>query len=474
MKLNGIFSIPWRQPLKLQGAALVAAIVSAGLSGCQLAEETAKLPMRAVNVAVPTSKPGAGDPALVQAQLQRFADDYAHRTVAALDDYAQHLGTEAARRQALQWKVGASAAAVSIATAPNPQAGILDFLALTSITRMGLEEDWLKTTDGAAFQPWLDASRKLEANAWKLANEFLTPKQQQEMRDAILDFWKSNPAAHSVQFMRPQDFSSLIRKTREPEAGAESVFGLLGLDPTAGLDPAVREVTRTRLFAERAMFMAQRMPFLLRWQVELMTDQLLRDASVARVLDSAERISRATETVSQAVAQLPDQLTAERKAILASLETQAGKLHELAAEITRTLTAGGDMSTSLNTTLKTFDGLMERFGVGQTNAAPAASDPNARPFDILDYARTAEQVAAMSRELNAVLKELNTTLDSPALEARLAAVNQLSDHAAASLRSLVYQVFVLAVVLVVFTFGCLWTYRAYHRNQGIDSNLKPK
>ena len=30
-------------------------------------------------------------------------------------------------------------------------------------------------------------------------------------------------------------------------------------------DPAVREVTRTRLFAERAMFLAQRMPFLVRW-----------------------------------------------------------------------------------------------------------------------------------------------------------------------------------------------------------------
>ena len=40
---------------------------------------------------------------------------------------------------------------------------------------------------------------------------------------------------------------------------------------TAGLDPAVREVTRTRLFAERAMFTFQHMPFLLRWQTELLT-----------------------------------------------------------------------------------------------------------------------------------------------------------------------------------------------------------
>jgi len=42
------------------------------------------------------------------------------------------------------------------------------------------------------------------------------------------------------------------------------------VDPLAGLDPAVRELTQTRLFADRALYVVQRMPRLLRWQTELL------------------------------------------------------------------------------------------------------------------------------------------------------------------------------------------------------------
>jgi hypothetical protein len=120
------------------------------------------------------------------------------------------------------------------------------------------------------------------------------------------------------------------------------------------------------------------------------------------------------------------------------------------------------MSTSLDATLKTFDALMKRFGVGDpTTAAPP--DPAARPFDILDYAKAAEQITAMSKELNEVIKELNTSLDSPALDARIVAVNKVSDHATASLRNLIYLVFGLAAGLIVLTFACARLYRAGRR-----------
>ena len=85
----------------------------------------------------------------------------------------------------------------------------------------------------------------------------------------------------------------------------------------------MREVTRTRLFAERAMYVAQRMPTLLRWQVELMTGRTLQDPQVSTALtsfnqlaDSAARISRASESFSQMAVQLPGRVAAERKAIL--------------------------------------------------------------------------------------------------------------------------------------------------------------
>jgi hypothetical protein len=205
------------------------------------------------------------------------------------------------------------------------------------------------------------------------------------------------------------------------------------------------------------MFLVQRMPFLVRWQTELATDELLGQAQIAAAVDSAERLSRATESVSETAAQLPDRLTAERKAILEALETQEGRLRELSAEITRTLAAGEQMSTSLNTTITTFDALMKRFGVGEPSSAPP--DTNSPPFNIMDYARTAEQIAVMAQQLDALIKDTTNTLDSPALDKRIADLKAVSERARADAMSVLNHAALLAAGLIVLAFGCALVYR---------------
>lgn len=194
---------------------LLSAALSLGLlmPGCQMVNKTASLPMNAISAVVPGSRSSQLDAAALQVELQRFADEYAGRTIKALDDYAQSVGTDEARRQVLVWKVSVSAACVSIASGPNPTANLLDFLALATITRTALEEDWVKSAQGKAFQPWLDSSRKLETNAWKLAEGILQPGQQQELRDSIQQWWVSNAETRAGFFTRPQEFSALIRQT---------------------------------------------------------------------------------------------------------------------------------------------------------------------------------------------------------------------------------------------------------------------
>jgi archaellum component FlaC len=187
--------------------------------------------------------------------------------------------------------------------------------------------------------------------------------------------------------------------------------------------------------------------------------QALSDTT--RLSESVDRISRAAESLSRTAEKLPDQFAAERQAILSALDEQSGKLTALSEAIRRTLTAGEQMSTSLNTTLTTFDGLMKRFGVGEPDTTPP--DTNSPPFNILDYATTADRVAAMAAELNVVIKDLNTTLDSPALDARLKAVDQVSSRAAADARGLTNHAFLLAAALVVFIFVCAGIYRATRR-----------
>lgn len=428
------------------GCALLLGAIGAG---CQMAEQTIRVPVKAVTAVVPGSKPPAIDPAALQLELQRYGDEYASRTSSALDEYAVLAGTPEARRQALQWKVSVTSASVMIASGASPIVGLMDMLAMSTITRTALEEVWVKTDGGAAFQPWLDASRALEGEAWILAGNCLTAEQQQELRDSIRQWWTNNPKAHAGFFARPAEFSSLVRQTVARPDRPGSVFSLVGIDPTAGLEPAVREVTRTRLFAERALYMAQRMPFLLRFQTELLTEDLLRQDQVTSALTSVERLSHAAESASVTAAALPDRISAERAAILAALEAQEGKLRELSAELGRSLAAGEKMSASVNTTLTTFDALMKRFGVGEPPAAGAVVETNAPPFNILDYARTAEEIAGMAQQLDALLTNTRATLDSPALEKQIAAVSQLSASARDDAKSVLNHAFLLLAGLVV-------------------------
>jgi hypothetical protein len=425
--------------------------------GCRVAKETATLPVKAVTAVVPGKKTAPTDPAVLQTEVLRYADDFSSRMGAGIDDYINRVNTPEARDQGLRWKIAQESSALGIATGPNPTANLLDFLALATLTREFLEERAADSVPRDAFDSWLATSRSAETNAWKLAESVLEPEQLAEFRTAIEEWRKSADKSNNMFFERPQKIASLIRETGEKKKEAGSVFSLVGLDPTAGLDPAVREVTRTRLFAERAMFATLRMPFLIRWQTELFTEQLFRQEQLGAAVASADRLSHAADSLSQTAALLPDRIASERKAILDAFDAQEGRLRDLSAEVTRTLGAGEKMSTSLNSTIVSFDALMKRFSVGEPSASPP--DTNGPAFSILDYAHTADRVAAMAQQLDVLIKDTSGTVDTPALDKKIAQLNALSARARADALSVLNHAFFLAAGLIVLSFVCAFLYR---------------
>jgi hypothetical protein len=389
-----------------------------------------------------------------------YADAFAGQTSSALDEYAHRVNTSEARLQALNWKLSLGSSALGIATGPNPTANMLDFVALTTLLHASLEEQAPKAVPPGALDGWLETSTVLKTNAWKLAERTLTTEQQAQLVIAI-DRWRSENPTNISFLTRPQEVTALIRQAGEKEGRSGGLFSWVGLDPMSGLDPAVREVTRTRLFAERALFAAQRMPVLLRWQIELMSDQLLRQQQLTNTVQSVDRISRAAESISQTAALLPDRIADERKAVLDALNAQEGKLRDLTSQVGQTLSDGEKMSTSLNTTLITFDALMKRFGVGVPSTNPP--DTNSPPFNILDYAHTAEQVGTMAGQLDALLKDASGTVEAPALDKRIAQLDTIATRARDNARSLLNHAFLLAAGLIVLSFACALLYRRLAR-----------
>jgi len=106
---------------------------------------------------------------------------------------------------------------------------------------------------------------------------------------------------------------------------------------------------------------------------------------------------------------LPGQVSAEREAIVKNLQAQEKQLTPLVEQVRHTLTAGTQMSTSLDTTIATFDGLIKRFGVGEPNPA-GPPNTTSQPFQILDYAQTATHLESMARQLTDLIQTLDQTL----------------------------------------------------------------
>ena len=411
------------------------------VAGCSLA----RAPQEMVSAVVPVGRSKPPDPVDLQVQVQRFADDYAVQTTSAVEEYVRRAGTEAARVQGLRWKLAVTTAAISIASGPQPKANLLDLVSLAVLNRQAVETFHQNDPHGSAFEPWLETSRALETSAWDLAATRLTPEQVTELRSALEEWQVRNPTTLSLFAARPQEFASLVKTARPRAKDVNSVFSLVGLDPTAGLDPAVREVTLSRLFAERALYTLQRFPLLLRWQTELLGEDLTRQSSVQTVLtnttrltESVDRIGLAAQSISATAAQLPDQVAAERTALLAALEDQESKLNGLAVAVDRTFVSAHKMADSLGVTITHFDALMKRFGVGEPQAAPPPPAA-APPFNILDYARTAEQMSAMARDLNMLIASVNASV--PQLE-------RLSRQAGADLERVVNRGFRLGLVLI--------------------------
>jgi hypothetical protein len=359
------------------------------LTGCKLIKKTASAPQRTVQRFFPNGQPTQPEPGDLQQSLMQFADAFSAQTVKSVDEITNAAGSPFTRKQALQFKLVTVSGVVNIAARENPNVNLLDLVSLSTLSRMALENHWVTTTNGVLFESWFSRSQALETNIWLIANQVLAKDQQNELRRSIEQHYASLTDPKGLFLVRPQDL--LIQRDLEKKKDDKSVFSLAAIDPLSGLDPAVREITQTRLFAERALYSIQWMPWLVRLQSELLLLETTSQPRIAQALEDAtslsesiDRASKATESISKTAAALPDQLSTEREAIVTALNTQEG-------QITTLFQAGTDLSVSMNTAIESLDALMKRFGIGEPHPP---RDPNRKRFDILDYATTADSFTA--------------------------------------------------------------------------------
>lgn len=414
-------------------------------TGCRLVQGAADLPGNTVRVVTPGKAKGAVDPAELQQLLLRFADQYLARLLAAVEQL-EAADPRMTRDMVQRLRVGYAGDVWMAASGPNTYADLLDLVTVITLSRMVIEEYWIPEVFGDSAKPLLEVAREAEEDIWTIAASVLNTSQQKELREAIERWRKENPRAEHALYVRAVGLAGRMAKASPSDRDRPtSVFQLLMIDPLSGLDPAARELAQTRLTAERALYVAQRMPFMLRWQVELWSTYVAEMPETKLLLTNSTQVADAAARLSRTAEQLPERFSEERREILQALRSEQENLRELSAEVRNTLNAGSQMASNAQFALTSFDAVVQRLQKSGVSS-------NAEPFRIRDYAEAATELDAASLHLAELLERLQETLASTNLHELVEDVTPVVAGVESSGRALVDHAFGRLLMLLVI--GC--------------------
>jgi hypothetical protein len=432
-------------------------LLAALSTGCSLLKWNAELASRTFKTIIPGLNSGTGvDPVDLQEELLRSADIFLVGVTTSAENLRRD-GAPISQVDLQTLKISYTTTILALATGPNAIANLLDMVVLITRSRMMVEAYWLPEVYGESARPLLETCRETETQLWQLATPLLTATQQEELRQTIQILHQQDRNSQTLLPTQALNFVTGVAKVSQKKRyEPSSVFSLFMLDPLSGLDPATRELAETRLFAERALFIAQRMPNLLRWEMELFTVKTAELPQLQQLLANSTQLAAAADRFSQVAAQLPTLLSTERERLLGVLKEQGTGLSALAKEVQQTLATGSQMADSTNMTLKTFQEVMARF-----NSGP--QEPSAEPFRIREYTDAAAQIHATATELVVLLQALDGLAGSPHLAQVSSQFSVLTQRAQTSGKEVVDYAFQRALLLVLLGCGAVFATALVYR-----------
>jgi hypothetical protein len=201
-----------------------------------------------------------------------------------------------------------SSSIVAIAMQPDAVDALGDLLTFTTLTAdaqrnaaMGKEADSYEAR-------LLRALEQNDADAWRVAERWVNEPTRIAFRERILSYQGSRRSAAAVAFVRLGDVK------RGGSTSVESDSGLFD-----SLHAATQQMDQTRMLAERSLFLAQRIPFLMRLQAEVYTGNALATKEAQQTQAQLEQMSAIMERVSTMLAGMAQQIAHERAASLNDL-----------------------------------------------------------------------------------------------------------------------------------------------------------
>jgi hypothetical protein len=366
----------------------------------------------------------------LQSELMSYADRFASIITQSLEDFETLKPSPAARQVILSDLVYSISSMYTIAAEPNPQVGLLDMVAVTTLGRI-IYEDNMRRKYGKSTTVLVAGFRQLEKDVWRVAAKVLTKEQQGELRQLILYWRKNNPDKVVYNYLRFSDFAAQRRNStlvKKVQAG--------------GLFKTVKEVSQqveeTRMLAERGIFLGTRLPLLTGNFAEVWMSQLLVSPESSKILADIHTFSSVSERLAKVAEQMPNQImmdvskiqkqtvnqvmadlnkwsdvtlekvmadvAIEREAFINQFMNRLFGEQKIAIEallaeeqrVTGLVTELRKVIEGSNNLLLTADTLTDKFNIGQPSAEPKES----KPFDIKEYQDTIAEVTTLVESTN--------------------------------------------------------------------------
>ena len=412
----------------------------------------------------------------LQSELMSYADRFASIITQALEDFETLNPQPQARQFILSDLVYSISSVYTIAAEPNPQVGLLDMVAVTTLGRI-IYEDNMRRKYGNSTEVLVIGFRLMEKDIWSIAAKVLTSEQRGELRQLILLWRKNNPDKVVYNYLRFSDFaaqrrnSTLVKKTQ-----------------TGGLFKTVQEVTQqveeTRMLAERSLFLGTRLPLLMGNFAEVWMEQMIVNPEAQKILADFHTFSRVSERLANVAEQLPDQLMkdiselrkqtikqvmkdantwrdvtldkvmaevavereafisqfmnrliGDEKIVLEAIFAEEQQLTGLVTELRKAIEGGNNLLLAANT-------LTEKLNIGGLSDDPEGS----KPFDIKEYQETIAEVTTLVETTNQLVGTVGLEQLIPQL---VKAIDQVGNEG----EELIDHSFRQAVLLILIAMG---------------------
>jgi hypothetical protein len=373
-----------------------------------------------------------------------FADRFVTILSDACDTVRKNPVSDIAARETLRLKLHDSSSVYSMATLPNPLSQLLNLITVSTLGYIRwVKEEHAKELFGTGAGRIEEAFTEIHEDIWRVAERFFSPQEISELHQIIFDWRKNHPQDRLIAYVRFDDFASSTNNGAAEQVG-KGFF--------AQVAEANRNVAATRQFAERAFFYTKRMPRLLQWQTERTSDALLENPEVRRVLEDFHETSAALRDVGAEIRRV-DQRYAMITGILGHVETileradqVGGTIQGALRESEATFHGINDASTSLNETLTTFHSLYSAI-LTNKSSEPDPARPS-EPFDVRHYGTAATELGRASRELNALFRETEGVVASPAWTQRIEEINKATQQRVNHVSARVIQIILLFFALL--------------------------